>query len=225
MPRMYMLLYSLSSATGAAGVAGAGACASAPASSPGPRVARTGRPAVPITYRTSENSGPGDGTSPSGSRHAWHADAYTMCVSGSYEAPGQFVPPLAVPSVSVARGPAATLITGGVKTGPSLYRDASFAPSARSSGVKSISSSADTPLREYAGGLVGIGCVGAYHSPGTAPFSTGRSSIGQTGWPLTRSKTYRIPCLVGCATALIARPFTVMSARIGAEEMSMSHRG
>ena len=32
-----------------------------------------------------------------------------------------------------------------------------------------------------AGGLVTHGCVGEYHSPGTSPFSTARSSIGQMG--------------------------------------------
>ena len=31
-------------------------------------------------------------------------------------------------------------------------------------------SSSETPWRSKAGGLVGNGCVGAYHSPGTSPF-------------------------------------------------------
>ena len=31
-------------------------------------------------------------------------------------------------------------------------------------------SSSDTPWRSYAGGFVGNGCVGEYHSPGTSPF-------------------------------------------------------
>src|SRR5262249_12344704 len=75
------------------------------------------------------------------------------------------------------------------------------------------------------GGLLGNGCVGAYHSPGTLPFATGRSSIGHTGLPVTRSNTYRNPCLVGTATAATARPPTEISARIGADEMSMSHSG
>jgi len=39
------------------------------------------------------------------------------------------------------------------------------------------------------GGFEGIGCVGEYHSPGTSPFSTGCSAIGQTGFPVTRSNT------------------------------------
>jgi release factor glutamine methyltransferase len=50
--------------------------------------------------------------------------------------------------------------------------------------------------------LLTNGCVGEYHSPGTVPFSTGRFSIGHTGLPLVRSKTYSQFCLVGCAIAL-----------------------
>src|SRR5713226_8554436 len=143
-----------------------------------------------------------------------------MCVSGSYDPPGQFVPPLAVPSVSVAKGPSTLLSTGGVYTGPILYFAIIVCARSRIAGVKSIRSLIEIPLRLYAGGLVGNGCVGAYHSPGTVPFSTGFSTIGHTGFPVTRSSTYRKPCLLGCATALIARPSTVMSARIGPDEIS-----
>src|SRR5262245_56582410 len=114
---------------------------------------------------------------------------YTMCVSGSYDPPGQFEPPPAVPLVRVAGGPPSLLTTGGVKIGPNLYFETSFTASARSSGVKSIRASTETPLRSYAGGLVGNGCVGEYHSPGTSPFATGRSSIGQIGRPVSRSNT------------------------------------
>ena len=45
---------------------------------------------------------------------------------------------------------------------------------------------------------------------------TGLSSIGQTGSPVARSKTYVKPCLLTWARALIGRPSTVMSSRIGA---------
>ena len=38
-------------------------------------------------------------------------------------------------------------------------------------------------------GFVGKGCVGDVHSPGTSVCGTGRSTIGQTGWPVLRSKT------------------------------------
>ncbi len=44
-----------------------------------------------------------------------------MLVSGSYEPPGQFVPPPADASDNVASGPSALLTTGGVKIGPYLY--------------------------------------------------------------------------------------------------------
>jgi len=37
------------------------------------------------------------------------------------------------------------------------------------------------------GRLARNGWVGEYHSPGTSPFATGRSSIGHTGVPLVRS--------------------------------------
>src|SRR5205814_1296427 len=101
-----------------------------------------------------------------------------MCVSGSYEPPGQLD---ANAPINVASGPSIWLTTGGVKIGPVLYFDTSFTASERSSGVKSIRSSACTPCRSYAGGLVTNGCVGAYHSPGTSPVATRRSSIGQIG--------------------------------------------
>src|ERR1035438_7093385 len=92
---------------------------------------------------------------------------------------------------------------------------------ARISGVKSIRSSGILrKLRPYAGGLVGNGCVGDVFSPGTSDWGTGRSSIGQTGWPVTRSNTYKKASLLGKATALMALPFTLMSARIGAEDKS-----
>ena len=86
------------------------------------------------------------------------ADTYAMCVSGSYDPPGQFVPPLVGPRASVPIGPSALLTTGGVKIGPSLYRDAIVIACALSSGVKSIKSSIDVPFFAYASGLIGMGC-------------------------------------------------------------------
>ena len=129
----------------------------------------------------SETSLPGGGINPIGVTDAFDAPTYTVCVSGSYDPPGQFVPPLAVPTVSVASGPSILLTTGGVNTGPILYLSTICSASSRSAGVKLIKSSTEIPFREYAGGLVGNGCVGEYHSPGTLPFSTDLSSIGHTG--------------------------------------------
>src|SRR3954462_10013723 len=102
-------------------------------------------------------------------------------VSGSYEPPCQFAPPVAAGRIKVARGPAHLLTTGAVKIGPILYFETNSTACARSSGVKSMRSSIDTPCRSNAGGFDGNGCVGEYHSPGTSPFGTGRSSIGHTG--------------------------------------------
>ena len=50
-------------------------------------------------------------------------------------------------------------------------------------------SSSSNPCRSKGGGLVGKGCVGERVSPGTSLAGTGRSSMGQTGSPVTRSKT------------------------------------
>src|SRR5262249_48404422 len=140
-------------------------------------------------------------TNPIGSTQALHANKYAVCVSGSYEPPGQFVPPDAVPIVSVPNGPSILLSVGGVNNGPRWYWEAMVFARSRSSGVKSIRSSMATPLRLYACGFVGMGCVSEYHSPATLPASTFRSSIGQTGFPVTRSNTYKNPCFEGCATA------------------------
>src|SRR2546428_12849117 len=109
-----------------------------------------------------------------------------LCVSGSYEPPGQLV---ANDCMSIASGPSILLTTGGVKIGPILYFETSFTASARSSGVKLIRSSIAMPCRSYGGGLVTNGCVGEYHSPCTSPFGTGRSSIGLIGGHVTQLNT------------------------------------
>ena len=57
-------------------------------------------------------------------------------------------------------------------------------------------------------------------SPGTLDAGTGRSWIGQTGWPVTRSKTYTKACFVTWATALMRLRSTVMSIRLGAAGVS-----
>src|ERR1700682_1461836 len=104
-----------------------------------------------------------------------------MLVSGSNDPPGQFVPPPAVPIVMAARGPPALLTIPGLNMGPFLYILNCSSAWALSSGVKSIRSFSVTAWREYAGGLVGNGCVFAVFSPGTSLCGTGRSSIGQIG--------------------------------------------
>ena len=74
----------------------------------------------------------------------------------------------------------------------------------------------DEPWSSNGGGFVGNGWVGERRSPSRLVFvSTARSSIGQTGSPVTRSKTYVYPCLLTCAIALMSRPSTVISRRLG----------
>ena len=109
-------------------------------------------------------------------------------VSTSTAEPCQFAPPPA-PGTWM-KGTSAPRTTGGEKIGPKRARELTISSaSARSSGVKSMRSSGVIPCRSNGAGLVGNGCVGEYHSPGTFPWGTGRSSIGQTGSPVTRSKT------------------------------------
>ena len=50
---------------------------------------------------------------------------------------------------------------------------------------------------------------------GDAPGGTGFSTIGHTGSPVTRSKVKMNELLIVAMTALMRRPLTVMSARIG----------
>src|SRR5262252_8385817 len=149
-------------------------------------------------------------------------NTYMIFVSGSYEPPCQFAPPVAAGRISVARGPSHLLTTGGVKIGPILYFETNSTASWWSCGVKSIRSSSDTPCRSKAGGLVGKGCVGEYHSPGPSPIVAGLSVFGRVSWQVVWSNTYTQPCFVGCASALIARPLTTISVRIGAHGISMS---
>src|SRR5262249_34883767 len=108
---------------------------------------------------------------------------YKIPVSGSSAAPFQSAPPTEPGSCSVPLVPfgLSLLIDGGVNSGPVTYRFTMSIASARSSGVKSIRSSTDTPCRSNGAGRVGKGCVGDVRSPGVLDCGTGRSSIGHTG--------------------------------------------
>ena len=86
--------------------------------------------------------------------------------------------------------PPSTLPIGGVKSGPSRKSATASTAIWRISGVKSTRSSMVTPWYSKGGGFVGNGWVGDSTSPSrSVSVSTGRSSIGQTGSPVTRSKT------------------------------------
>ena len=114
-----------------------------------------------------------------------------MPVSGSTAEPPQSAPPT-TPGICrvpfVPPGESST-IDGAVKRGPVTYCSKTSSASCRSSGVKSMRSSTVVPCWSNGGGFVGNGWVGAYHSPGTSPGGTGRSSMGHTGSPVTRLKT------------------------------------
>ena len=74
-------------------------------------------------------------------------NTYSMLVSGSKEPPGQLVPPAIDGTISVPSGPSIWLTTAGVYMGPIWYQEASSNALARSSGVKSMRSSAVMPWR------------------------------------------------------------------------------
>src|SRR5436190_23845599 len=149
-------------------------------------------------------------------------DTYKTPVSASTAPPGQLAPPTWEGNISVAALPFVSGTIGGVYSGPNLYCEAIWMASARSAGVKSIRSSRLVPWRSNGAGLVGNGWVGEVLSPGTSDCGTGRSTIGQTGSPVTRSNTKVSACLVTCATALIGLPFTVTSTSIGGAGTSKS---
>ena len=104
-------------------------------------------------------------------------------MSGSKAPPGQLAPPSKPGMATVPRS------LGGVYIGPYWREVRMRSASARTSGVKSITSSSCMPWRSNGGGRVGKGWVGEVCSPGMPVWGTCRSSIGQTGSPVSRSKT------------------------------------
>src|SRR4029077_3968799 len=143
----------------------------APAPEPDPPVSRAPLSTVPWKYLTSDTPG-GGGVRPAVATEVCDA-TNTVCNSGSNEPPGQFVAAACAPIVNVAIGPSARLTAGGGNIGPRRYLETIRSASARSSGVKLIKSSIDSPVPSYGFGLVGKGCVGEYHSPGVRPLGPG----------------------------------------------------
>src|SRR3954464_1930136 len=128
----------------------------------------------------------------------------------------QFDPPRAPGSEIVSVSP------GGVKS-PSLRMPAILSfQEARSSGVRiyGLTSSAVIFWRAKGGGAVGNGCVGHACSPGIKLLGTDRSSIGHKGLPVTRSNTYRNPCLLDCATTSTRFPSCITVSNCGAAVLS-----
>src|SRR4029453_5443981 len=94
-------------------------------------------------------------------------------------------------------------------------------------GVVSLAATISSFLKstlESAGGFSGNGCVGEYHSLGTSPLGTGRSSTPKIGLPVVRSRMNIQPVLPTDASAGIVFPLCLMSTRTGGDGMSESHR-
>jgi hypothetical protein len=81
-------------------------------------------------------------------------------------------------------------------------------------------SSSVIPCSSNAAGFVTCGCVGQARSLGESDAGTGRSSIGHTGCPVSRLKTYAQPCFVASITMGTRRPSTVTSTTVGAFGLS-----
>src|SRR5262245_44971895 len=111
-----------------------------------------------------------------------------MPVSTSNPAPGQLVPPLVLAMLMEPRSFDSGPVGGTYGVGSQRKSLRFFSACARSAGVKSIRSASVMWVRAYAGGLVTKGCVGDVFSNGIVDCGTGRSSIGQSGTPVMRSK-------------------------------------
>ncbi len=99
-------------------------------------------------------------------------------------------PPLAPGTLKAPFVPSgASQSEGGRKSGPMRYWWAISRACLRSSGVKSMRSFSVIPWISKAAGLVGNGWVGQVFSSGASDCGTLRSSMGQTGSPVSRLKT------------------------------------
>ena len=136
-------------------------------------------------------------------------------------APGQFVPPPSVPIVIAASGPSTLLTTAGRNIGPIRYLF-TILERLRAHLGREVNQivDGDRPGARRRAAWSGTAASATSSRPARRTAARAVSSIGQTGWPVTRSKTYRKASLLGSATALIGAPSTVMSTRIGAEERS-----
>ena len=90
--------------------------------------------------------------------------------------------------ISVASGPSHLADDGRREERADLVARHELQASARSSGVKSIRSSMVTPAGRTPAAWSTNGCVGAALLPARRLLRPARSSIGQTGWPVARSK-------------------------------------
>src|ERR1700724_2960667 len=104
---------------------GRGASGGAPIGLPG----RGTDPAFPSTYSMSDTLASGEGTRPRAAIPLCEK-TYSVCVSGSYDPPGQFAPPSDPGDVIEPSGPPTVLTDGGVNSGPIRYWETNFSASA-----------------------------------------------------------------------------------------------
>ena len=134
-------------------------------------------------------------------------------------APGQLVLPTAFPRLIAPSSPFTSPRIGGCMLVATLRRQLLHRPlthrrrevDERSSGTLMVVRVGRRPGRER---------LRRARLHPALPTAEQDSSIWKTGCPFVRSSTHRSPALLGIARALMARPFTVMSASIAADDMS-----
>ena len=102
-----------------------------------------------------------------------------------------------------------------MKGPPTRYRLRISSASARSSGVKSSTWSSASPNGSIGSGQATCGWVSAVQLPGTTVCSTSRSSMGQTGSPVSRLNVKIWPVFDVWITAGTASPSTSRSTTMG----------
>ncbi len=154
-------------------------------------------------------------------------------VLGSVAVPPQFGPPLPGNCrVLLGGAPSSWNRNGVVGTGvvvasgalPQFLAGLGVLRKVVRSAAVTMSLSLSKLLRASWGGFSGNGCVGEYHSPGTSPLGTGRSSTPNTGLPVVRSRMNISAGLPIAASAGMVLPSFLISTRPAPGGRSESHR-
>ena len=116
--------------------------------------------------------------------------------------PPQLTPPSRSGKLQRAARRSAVLVEYPRRERPRVVESAALSQSARQSSHAAgscppgapVALFVETPCGRTERGFTGNGCVGEYHSPGTSPFGTGRSSTPKIGFPVpppSRMNRYR----------------------------------
>ena len=95
---------------------------------------------------------------------------------------------------------------GGSNSPPFRSADHSARTASSARGVRFVIRSSVKRCRVNGGGRVGSTCVAASCSPSISDAGAFSCSIGNSGWPLSRSSTYSRPFFAVCATTSRFRP-------------------